>query len=243
MSIVYLLLFYLIHNVHSTGEWGICTDENLSLAKQDIIDMDSEIRQLLMNNSVTITNNDELSIESCESQVVAGTNYRLTTNFGIIQYYVGIPTDPDRVHRVPTNLQYLGSKTLCMCTMEWAPVCYKGTTYGNECGAKCAGATDGTFTAGECVSSDTDTITGAYSDFNDLLTIQTQINEIKNDIITLLKDYGLDISDNALISIISAQSQVVSGVNYRISIDIGCYTNVIIQYFIGLDENNQIPQD
>eukprot|EP01083_Nonionella_stella_P303851 1053335_1 len=85
MSIVYLLLFYLIHNVHSTGESGICTDENLSLAKQDIIDMDSEIRQLLMNNSVTITNNDELSIESCESQVVAGTNYRLTTNFGIIQ--------------------------------------------------------------------------------------------------------------------------------------------------------------
>eukprot|EP01084_Bolivina_argentea_P197590 338578_1 len=248
MSKIYILLFHLIHIVYSTGEWATCTSDNLALAQQDVINMDTEIRQLLVDNSVTITDTDVITIESCQSQVVAGTNFKLTTNFGIIQYYVGLPTDPNRVNRVATNFEYLGpntdTNTLCICTMEWNPVCYQGTTYGNKCGANCAGATDGTFTMGECVTTgSTGTITGGYNNYTDLNTIQTQVNKIKNNIKILLKDSGVDISDNALICIISAKTQVVSGVNYRVTMDVASYTNIIIQYFIGLDENNQIPQD
>jgi hypothetical protein len=37
-----------------------------------------------------------------------------------------------------------------VCTLEYSPRCYKGTTYGNACEAKCAGATDATMTGGPC---------------------------------------------------------------------------------------------
>mmetsp|Transcript_15023 Transcript_15023/g.44250 ORF Transcript_15023/g.44250 Transcript_15023/m.44250 type:complete len:441 (+) Transcript_15023:201-1523(+) len=38
----------------------------------------------------------------------------------------------------------------CMCTMEWDPVCAGGKTFGNRCGAECAGVPAEDISPGEC---------------------------------------------------------------------------------------------
>jgi hypothetical protein len=43
-----------------------------------------------------------------------------------------------------------GKEKDCLCTMEYAPVCANGKTYGNACLAECEGVKN--YTPGECQS-------------------------------------------------------------------------------------------
>lgn len=43
--------------------------------------------------------------------------------------------------------------TPCICTLEFAPVCVKGKTYGNACQARCDGYKEGDWTVGACAKS------------------------------------------------------------------------------------------
>merc|ERR1712207_8196 len=52
---------------------------------------------------------------------------------------------------------------------------------------------------------------------------------------------GLSIGDSDTISVVSAQSQVVEGTNYRVTLNVGNYKNVVIQHFVGL--NADVPSD
>eukprot|EP01084_Bolivina_argentea_P146594 256630_1 len=86
---------------------------------------------------------------------------------------------------------------------------------------------------------------GSYQNVSDLTSVANTVSNINDNIKQLLiSQGGLIISDNDNIVVVSAQEQVVAGINYIVTINIGSlYTNIIIKYFIGLDINNQTPQD
>merc|ERR1712241_3396 len=86
---------------------------------------------------------------------------------------------------------------------------------------------------------------GSYNDISDLSAVKTTVSSMKSDIRTLLTSEGLSVGDDDEISVVSAESQVVAGTNYRITLDVGLNENVIIQYFVDLpvDDAEQAPSN
>merc|ERR1711933_52282 len=154
------------------------------------------------------------TVVSAQSQVVAGTNYRVTLNIGlhenvVIGYFIGLPAND--AEQKPTNLQVI------------------------DLGI--GGVDSPTSTASE----DNSLTVGSYEDVTDLSEVKSTVFGIDANIRSLLSDEGLSIGDSDTISVVSAQSQVVEGTNYRVTLNVGNYRNVVIQYFVGL--NADVPSD
>ena len=86
---------------------------------------------------------------------------------------------------------------------------------------------------------------GGFSDYSDLASVQATVDTINADIISLLTSEDLTVENDAEISVVSAQSQVVAGTNYRVTLNVGSRQNVVIQYFVALPYANpdQLPSN
>lgn len=184
----------------SVGSYSEISD--LSAVKTTISTIESDIRSLLVSEGLTVGDSDTISVVSAQSQVVAGTNYMVTLNVGlmegvIVEYFVGLPVnDPQQT---PSNLQLI------------------------DLGI---GGVDNL---------------GSYQAVSDLDAVDEQVQGIKNEIIALLQDGNLSVDDDADIVVLSAEYQVVAGTNYKITMNVGYYSNVIISYFVALSA--QTPTD
>ena len=105
----------------NVGSYTDVSVSDLDVVKTTVSSIDSDIRSLLNLNELTIADSDTISVVSAESQVVAGTNYRVTIAFGmhenvIIQYFIDLPVN-DADH-TPSNLQLvdLGTSTVLVDT-------------------------------------------------------------------------------------------------------------------------------
>merc|ERR1712048_1117619 len=79
---------------------------------------------------------------------------------------------------------------------------------------------------------------GSYSEVSDLSSVKTAVSSIESDIRSLLVTEGLAVDDDE-IDVVSAESQVVAGTNYRVTIDVGSMLeDVVISYFIDLPVND-----
>jgi len=85
---------------------------------------------------------------------------------------------------------------------------------------------------------------GSYTGVSDLSSVKTTVSSIESDIRSLLVKEGLTVEDDDEIDVVSAESQVVAGTNYRVTIDVGSLLeDVVISYFIDLPVNDaeQLP--
>eukprot|EP00488_Nonionellina_sp_1-RS-2012_P000442 TRINITY_DN111_c0_g1_i2.p1 TRINITY_DN111_c0_g1~~TRINITY_DN111_c0_g1_i2.p1 ORF type:complete len:218 (-),score=71.86 TRINITY_DN111_c0_g1_i2:82-735(-) len=80
---------------------------------------------------------------------------------------------------------------------------------------------------------------GSYERVDDLEQVESDVARIYDDIHGLLNNEGLSVSDDDSMMVVSAQSQVVAGTNYRVTLNIGSHTGVIIQYFVDLPVNDE----
>ncbi len=60
----------------------------------------------------------------------------------------GLSVNTSSSSSISSEASSVSSKSSCMCTMQYSPVCAGGTTFGNDCQARCEGHT--TWTPGEC---------------------------------------------------------------------------------------------
>merc|ERR1712048_8699 len=80
---------------------------------------------------------------------------------------------------------------------------------------------------------------GSYTEVSDLSSVKTAVSSIESDIRSLLVTEGLTVEDDDEIDVVSAESQVVAGTNYRVTIDVGSLLeDVVISYFIDLLVND-----
>merc|ERR1719471_363567 len=79
---------------------------------------------------------------------------------------------------------------------------------------------------------------GGYQSVSDLDAVKDTVSEIESDIIALLQQNNLDVDDDAIVMVISAQSQVVAGTNYAVTLAIGHYADVIVGYFVPLPSSD-----
>jgi len=171
---------------------------DLDTVKTKVANIKSEIISLLNNNQLDVSSGANIEVTSALSQVVSGTNYKVTLNIGsltnvIIGYYIDLPVND--ADQTPKNLHLIAAGTQ-MVTV------------------------------------------GSYADVSDLSTVKTQVSSVESDILSLLSSQGLSYEDDDEISVVSAQSQVVAGTNYRVTMDIGENKNVIVQYFVDLPVND-----
>merc|ERR1712241_1082615 len=169
------------------------------MGETQIANMDDELRTLLNAEGITVADDDEISVVSAESQIVAGTNYRVKINIGstlqaMIGYFVGLDD------ATPTDL-----KVIMHLQLDDA---------------------------------DTDVLMGGFESVSDLNTVKDTVSEIESDIIALLQQNNLDVDDDAIVMVTSAQSQVVAGTNYAVTLSIGHYADVIIGYFVPLPSSD-----
>jgi len=88
------------------GGWSSCND--LEKVRNDVVSIDGDIRKLLLSKGQSISTMDTITVLSARCQVVAGMNYEVTTNYGIITYFIGLPfTD-----QTPQNLQLISSDSI-----------------------------------------------------------------------------------------------------------------------------------
>merc|ERR1719273_2362097 len=84
-----------------------------------------------------------------------------------------------------------------------------------------------------------DSSVGSYAEMSDLSSVKTAVSSIESDIRSLLVTEGLTVDDDAKIVVVSAESQVVAGTNYRVTIDVGSLLeDVVISYFVDLPVND-----
>merc|ERR1712241_1601492 len=169
------------------------------MGETQIANMDDELRTLLNAEGITVADDDEISVVSAESQIVAGTNYRVKINIGstlqaMIGYFVGLDD------ATPTDL-----KVIMHLQLDDA---------------------------------DTDVLMGGFESVSDLNTVKDTVSKIEGDIIALLQQNNLDVDDDAIVMVTSAQSQVVAGTNYAVTMAIGHYADVIIGYFVPLPSSD-----
>merc|ERR1712241_228903 len=169
------------------------------MGETQIANMDEELRTLLNSEGITVTDADKISVVSAESQIVAGTNYRVKINIGstqqaMIGYFVGLDD------ATPTDL-----KVIMHLQLDDA---------------------------------DTDVLMGGFESVSDLNTVKDTVSKIEGDIIALLQQNNLDVDDDAIVMVTSAQSQVVAGTNYAVTMAIGHYADVIIGYFVPLPSSD-----
>ena len=70
-------------------------------------------------------------------------------------------------------------------------------------------------------------IPGGWSDVDDVKDVQKEVDELNNEIITLMRNAGYDLNNECAANVISAQKQVVNGLNYKCSIEIcGYYADI-----------------
>jgi len=70
-------------------------------------------------------------------------------------------------------------------------------------------------------------------DVDDLDAVRSQVQSMDGDIRQLLQSAEiLGEGENAAIIVTSAQSQVVAGMNYKVTLTVGQYTDVIISYYV-----------
>merc|ERR1712241_1504451 len=174
------------------------------MGETQIANMDDELRTLLNAEGITVADDDEISVVSAESQIVAGTNYRVKINIGstlqaMIGYFVGLDD------ATPTDL-----KVIMYLQLD---------------------------------DTDTDVLMGGYESVSDLDVVKDTVSEIESDIIALLQQNNLDVDDDAIVMVTSAQSQVVAGTNYAVTLAIGHYADVIVGYFVPLpsSDSSQTP--
>merc|ERR1719461_961620 len=87
---------------------------------------------------------------------------------------------------------------------------------------------------------------GCFTDYDDLDSVQETVDGISDKIFAVLKARSkIPVENGARLTVVSAQSQVVAGTNFRVTLNVGSQENVIIQYFIGLKENvpDQVPSN
>merc|ERR1712244_159579 len=83
---------------------------------------------------------------------------------------------------------------------------------------------------------------GCYTDYDDLDFVQETVDGSSDKIFALFKARSkIPVENGARLTVVSAQSQVVAGTNFRVTLNVGSQLNVIIQYFVGLKEN--VPSD
>merc|ERR1711978_658659 len=87
---------------------------------------------------------------------------------------------------------------------------------------------------------DATNMTGSYQTITDsdaLVTVKADVASIHSEIIALLQQNQLEIENGAVIHVTAAQSQVVAGTNYKVTMDVGSYGDVVIGYFVALPVN------
>jgi len=87
---------------------------------------------------------------------------------------------------------------------------------------------------------------GCYTDYDDLDSVQETVDGISDKIFALFKARSkIPVENGARLVVVSAQSQVVAGTNFRVTLNTGSQQNVIIQYFIALPSANsdQVPSN
>jgi len=83
---------------------------------------------------------------------------------------------------------------------------------------------------------------GCFTDYDDLDSVQETVDGISDKIFAVFKARSkIPVENGARLTVVSAQSQVVAGTNFRVTLNVGSQLNVIIQYFVGLKEN--VPSD
>jgi len=93
------------------------------------------------------------------------------------------------------------------------------------------------------LSLDTSNGLGSYQSVSDLDAVDAQVQSVRDEVVALLQNNELDIDDDAVIVVTSAQSQVVSGTNYKVTLNVGAFKSVLISYYVDLPVNDakQIP--
>merc|ERR1712176_929703 len=82
---------------------------------------------------------------------------------------------------------------------------------------------------------------GSYQAVDDLDTVRADVQSMDADIRQLLQSAEiLGEGENAAIIVTSAQSQVVAGMNYKVTLTVGRYTDVIISYYVSFRERRVI---
>merc|ERR1719229_1280603 len=86
---------------------------------------------------------------------------------------------------------------------------------------------------------------GSYSDVSDLTVVQQLVDSVDTDIKTLITSQGVSVGDADTITVTSAQSQVVAGTNYIVTMNVGLHEDVIVSFFVDLPVNDaaQTPQN
>eukprot|EP01084_Bolivina_argentea_P116379 206794_1 len=95
-----------------------------------------------------------------------------------------------------------------------------------------------------CVAPDDDTgddLAGSYHAVDDLSEVKGDVLRIKDDIVALLRASGLRVGADDSVAVVSAESQVVAGMNYRVKLNIGSHLDVVVSYFVDLSD--EMPQD
>merc|ERR1712241_465800 len=270
------------------------------MGETQIANMDEELRTLLNSEGITVTDADKISVVSAESQIVAGTNYRVKINIGstqqaMIGYFVGLddatPTDlkvimhlqldesdtntdvlmggyesvsdldavKDTVSKIEGDIIALlqqnnldvDDDAIVMVTSAKSQV-VAGTNYAVTMAiGHYADVIVGYFvplpssdasqtpTNLHLIDSGYSRMVGSYTEVSDLSSIKTAVSSVESDIRSLLVTEGLTVEDDDEIDVVSAESQVVAGTNYRVTIDVGSLLeDVIISYFIDLPVND-----
>jgi len=87
---------------------------------------------------------------------------------------------------------------------------------------------------------------GCFTDYDDLDSVQETVDGISDKIFALFKARSkIPVENGARLTVVSAQSQVVAGTNFRVTLNVGSQENVIIQYFVALPYANpdQVPSN
>ena len=80
-------------------------------------------------------------------------------------------------------------------------------------------------------------IPGGWKDVNDVSGVQKDVDELNTEIVELMRNNGYDINFGCTANVISAQVQVVQGLNYKCSIEIcGYYAD--IKFYVPLPDKN-----
>merc|ERR1719415_54812 len=88
-------------------------------------------------------------------------------------------------------------------------------------------------------------IAGGYEAVDDLDAVEETVDDMTDDILSMMKTAHLCTGGEYDIEVVSAEQQVVAGINYRVTLTVGKRENVIISYYVPLPDENgdQVPSD
>ena len=199
----------------------------------------------LKSQNIVVDQNAKMEVISAQSALAAGTWFKIRMNVGafknvIIKYFIALPyANPDQI---PSDFELIDRGTSDVSQYFFNPI-YMGTSrtpLADDSDVRIGEPVEIPETAHEGVK------LGGYSvvNFDDLGPIRTTIDSIKDQIIALFREKGYDLGANQEIQVLSAKRQVVAGMNYQVTIQIGpCIETV--QYFIPLpgEDPQRRPQN